>query len=305
MNLAAPIAIKHDADSGAADARCTDREMLIVGFDTDAAAVHALLPVSLAPDGSNTALAEFAAVPEPGGGSRTEFNLLIPALHGAEPVLYSAYSTPDDDTRPPRASTRLVIVHDTLTGILQIHGRPMAIAAMNYRRADVLERRRAFGAIAPAETLRRLRPSRVAAADEREAPPLVVRSWSDIHVHCAWSGPATLDLLWPAASALAALPVNRVHGGLHCVVDFRHEAARLLAAVAGRAQNAAAVVAMEDDFPTAGAARYFARAGRTAMRMIGRVGARRATSLNPAAAKVATPIHTEFAPGNLPRRTFG
>lgn len=305
MNLAEPPAIELDVDMRAARARCTDRETLIVGFDTDAAVLRALLPEALAPDGSNTALIEFAAAPDTNGGSLTEFNLLIPALHGTQRVLYRAYST-DGGVRP-RANTRLVIVHDTLTGVLEMHGRPVAIAAMNYRRADALERRRAFGAVAPADTARQLDPLRVAAADEGETNQLVAQPWRDLRVQCAWAGPATLDLLWPTASPLAALPVHRVHGGLHCVVDFRRELERPLDAVASPMQDAAFAARGGRAFPvTAAGASYFARAGRTAMRMIGRVGARRATSSNPAAANVvASPIHTELAPGNLPRRSFG
>jgi acetoacetate decarboxylase len=214
-------------------ARVSERETLIAGFDTDPKALRALLPWSLAADGSNTALAEFAASPDPAGGSRTEFNLLIPALYGTERVLYCAYMAGDDVDRS-RGRARLVIVHDTLTGILELHGRPIAIAAMNYRRADLLEARRRFAALSPADTLRQLRPQRVAAfADgglRLARARLVAQPWSDIRVQRAWTGPASLDLLWPANSPLAALSVRAVHGGLHCVIDFQPQSARPLVA---------------------------------------------------------------------------
>jgi acetoacetate decarboxylase len=126
----------------------------------------------------------------------------------------------------------MVIVHDTLTGILELHGRPVVIAAMNYRRAHLLEDQRRFGALSSADTVRQLRPVRVVATgdgiDTLPAQRLIAQPWSDIHVQCAWMGSASLDLLWPAAAPLAALPVHRVHGGLHCVVDFRREPLRRL-----------------------------------------------------------------------------
>ncbi len=216
-----------------APAHVSDRETLIVGFDTDPVALRALLPWSLAPDGSNTALVEFAAAPDPAGGSRTEFNLLIPALFGTERVLYRAYAA-GDATDGPHGRVRLLVVHDTLTGILELHGRPVAIAAMNYRRADLLEQRRRFAALSPADTLRRLRPLRVSALSDGGLPAmrtrLVAQPWGNIRVQCAWTGPASLDLLWPTTSTLAALPVHALHGGLHCVVDFRLQSAQRLAA---------------------------------------------------------------------------
>lgn len=213
--------------------RCHDRETLLVGFDTDADVLNALLPAALTPDGSNSVLCEFAATPDPRGrGSCTEFNVLIPALAKGERVLFRAYSTADDGAWLPRGRTRMVIVHDTLTGILELHGRPVVIAAMNYRRAHLLEDQRRFGTLSSADTVRQLRPVRVAAAgDGIDALPvqrLIAQPWSDIHVQCAWMGSASLDLLWPAGAPLAALPVHRVHGGLHCVVDFRREPLRRL-----------------------------------------------------------------------------
>jgi len=209
--------------------RCRDRETLIVGFDTDPAALSALLPAALAPDGSNSVLCEFAAAPDPlGRGSRTEFNVLIPALAAGERVLYLAYSTADDGSSESRGRTRMVIVHDTLTGVVELHGRPIAIAAMNYQRTHLLEDQRRFGALSSADTLRQLRPVRITApADDVLAflpgQRLIAHPWSDIHVQCAWMGSASLDLLWPSTSPLAALPVQRVHGGLHCVIDFKRE----------------------------------------------------------------------------------
>jgi acetoacetate decarboxylase len=230
MNPAGLRASALVSDRRVAPERCIDRETLIVGFDTDPTALRALLPLALVPDGSNTVLCEFAAEPDrSGGGSHTEFNVLIPALIDSERVLYRAYSTIDHGAWWPLGHTRLVIVHDTLTGILELHGRPIAIASMNYRRAHLLEASRRFGALSPVDALRQLRPARVTgvAVDDRggsSSPQnLIIQAWGDIHVQCAWMGLASLDLLLPANSLLAALPVNRVHGGLHCVIDFRRE----------------------------------------------------------------------------------
>jgi acetoacetate decarboxylase len=197
--------------------------------------LRALLPASLAPDGSNTVVCEFAATPDVNGrGSHTEFNLLIPALVDGERVLYCAYSTTEPSPWRLRCDTRMVIVHDTLTGIVELHGRPIVIASMNYRRAHLLEASRRFGALSAVDTMRQLRPARVTEAigDDRDTSSatsrLIAVSWSDIHVQCAWTGPASLDFLWPANSPLATLAVGRVHGGLHCVVDFRCEPPRRL-----------------------------------------------------------------------------
>lgn len=225
--------------------RCSDRETLMVGFDADPVVLRALLPAELAPDGSNTVLCEFAATPESTGcGSHTEFNVLIPALIDGERVLYGGYSMTDHCAFGPRCDVRLVVVHDTLTGIVELHGRPIVIASMNYRRANQLEASRRFSALPAADAVRQLRPARVTRAIEASrggclsVRHLIAESWSDIHVRCAWTGPASLDLLWPASSPLAALAVGRVHGGLNCVVDFRRDPPRPCSGAASSSQSA-------------------------------------------------------------------
>ena len=126
MNLADMLNLRAPAR-----ARCvTNRELLVVCYESDPAAIRALLPEPLQPDGSGTVALEFVATPAPGAGAETEARVTIPAWWRGTAVdfVLRTWLDEDDDAREADDSlrtghSRLVIVHDTLTGMLESGGR--------------------------------------------------------------------------------------------------------------------------------------------------------------------------------------
>jgi acetoacetate decarboxylase len=234
MNLAEMLNLRAPARAR----RVTNRELLVVRYRSDAGAIRALLPEPLQPDGSGTVALEFLATPVPGAGAETEVRVTIPAWSRGTPVdfVLRTWIDEDDDAQDADESlrtghSRLVIVHDTLTGMLESAGRAVAVASMGYRRQHFVcgaERLRDCPADEVVQRLSRtqVRLQRVTDGAGRVlAAQLVGCRAQNVRVKGAWAGPAQLYLPSLAASPL---PVRELLGGLHCVADLTLPAPRVL-----------------------------------------------------------------------------
>ena len=106
---------------------------------------------------------------------------------------------------------------DLMVGTVARNGIDIATATICFKQqpadADALER------LMPGSTLNvnlRVLPEE----DGRFRRELVARSFEDVTVHEAWTGPATLELRPNAQAPLHRLPVRRVELGLHRMVDL-------------------------------------------------------------------------------------
>ncbi len=235
MNLAEVLNLqpRRRARPGAPSAtRVVDREHLLVDYRTDAAAIRALLPQPLRPEGSHTVSLQFIATPAADGrGADIESRIAIPAWLRGTPVEFVVRTfvddTPDtvDHWEPARRSgrSRLVIVHDTLTGVLESSGRAVAVASMGYKHQHFVcgaERLRACPAADVARRLARtqLQLRRIVGADGRIVlAHLIGAAPRVIKVKGAWAGPAELYL---PSLAGGPLPVREVLGGVHLIADL-------------------------------------------------------------------------------------
>ena len=104
-------------------------EQLILAYETDPAALRALLPEPLRADGA-VVLVSFAATPAPARGSDVALRVMVPARFGERDVLFVVRTFLDEDdarrcaahlglaTR--HAHPRLVTVHDSVCGVLTL-----------------------------------------------------------------------------------------------------------------------------------------------------------------------------------------
>lgn len=255
MDLAEILNLRPQRAAGeqGAQRRIVEREQLVVTYRSDPAAIRALLPEPLKPDGSHTVSLEFIATPDAAGrGADVQSRGAIPAWFRGTPVEFVARSfideTPDaverwDAARRPGHS-RLVIVHDTLTGVLEAEGRAVAVASMGYKHQHFVcgaERLRACPTEDVALRLARMQVQlrRIVDGDGRVVlAQLVGAAATAIEVKDAWAGPAQLYLPTLAASPL---PVREVLGGVHLIADLALAAPRVLVdyAAAGAKRAAA------------------------------------------------------------------
>ena len=106
---------------------------------------------------------------------------------------------------------------DLLVGTVARNGIDIATATMCFKQEP-----------AGPDALERLLPGSALNVNLRVLPEeegrfrreLVARSFEDVVVHEAWTGPATLELRPNAQAPLHLLPVRRVELGLHRMVDL-------------------------------------------------------------------------------------
>lgn len=223
-----------------AQRRIVECERLVVSYRSDPAAIRALLPEPLKLDGSHTVSLEFVATPDPAGrGADVQSRIAIPAWLRGTPVEFVARTfvdeAPDaverwDAVRRPGRS-RLVIGHDTLTGVLEAEGRAVAVASMGYKQQHFVccaERLCACPTEDVALRLARMQVQLVRIVDgggRVVLAQLVGAAAAAIEVKGAWAGPAQLYLPTLAASPL---PVREVLGGLHFIAELALAAPRVL-----------------------------------------------------------------------------
>src|SRR5271154_7593298 len=125
--------------------RFSDREFLVISYETDPALIRAGLPEPLEPADTPLVCYEWINMPDSSGfGSYTESGLVIPARLNGEDVNFVSQMYLDDD--PPivagreiwgfpkkYAHPKLEIVKDTLTGTLEYAGQLVAMGTMGYK----------------------------------------------------------------------------------------------------------------------------------------------------------------------------
>jgi acetoacetate decarboxylase len=218
--------------------RFSDREYMIIMYESDPDAIRTALPAPMLPDGSNTVLYEFIRMPDSAGfGDYTESGVVIPALLNGEHVNFTAQMYLDDE--PPIAGGReiwgfpkkngnpkLGIVHDTLTGTLEYAGVQVAVGTMSYKHEHLLYDVEGRKACSPDSLIAKLSKTQVnfKVIPDIDGSPAIAQlvgyNLTDIQVKGGWSGRARLHLVPHVNAPVADLPVRKVLGGLHFIADL-------------------------------------------------------------------------------------
>lgn len=235
-----------------AQRRIVEREQLVVTYRSDPAAIRALLPEPLKPDGSHTVSLEFIATPDPAGrGADVQSRVAIPAWLRGTPVEFVARTFIDEapdaverwDAERRPGHSRLVIVHDTLTGVLEAEGRAVAVASMGYKHQHFVCGAERLCACPTEDVALRLARMQVQLRRIVDGGGRVVLAQlagvtaAAIEVKGAWAGPAQLYLPTLAASPL---PVREVLGGVHLIAELALGAPRVLVDYAAAGSECAA-----------------------------------------------------------------
>ncbi len=206
------------------------REYLIVSYETDADALRAALPEPLEPAPGNLAFYEWMKMPDASGfGDYEESGSGIRALWRGEPCNFSVQMYLDDE--PPIAGgreiwgfpkkygvPRLKVVKDTLTGTLHYDDERVAMGTMTYKHVSLADRLDQVAAgIAALNVNLKVIPD---VDGKPKIAQLVGYNLENVHVHGAWDGEARLHLIPHVNCRVADLPVKRIVGGRHQIVDF-------------------------------------------------------------------------------------
>jgi len=208
--------------------RFVKREYLIVTYETEPAAIEAALPEPLEPAPGNLAYYEWMKMPDATGfGDYEESGAGVLATFRGEPCNFSVQMYLDDD--PPIAGgreiwgfpkkygvPRLKVVKDTLTGTLRYDDERVAMGTMAYKpvRLDDAEVKKG---LAKLNVNLKLIPD---VDGKPKIAQLVGYNLEDIVVREVWEGPARLHLIPHVNCRVADLPVKRIVGGRHLLVDF-------------------------------------------------------------------------------------
>ncbi len=218
--------------------RFVRREYLIISYETDPDAIRAALPEPLEPAPGNIAYYEWMKMPDSSGfGDYEESGTGIQALWQGVPCNFSVQMYLDDE--PPITGgreiwgfpkkygvPRLKTVKDTLTGTLHYDEERVAMGTMQYKvrsLADHLDEVKA--GLAKLNVNLKLLPD---VDGKPKVAQLVGYRLEDIHVHGAWEGDARLHLIPHVNCRVADLPIRRIVGGRHQVVDFTLPYGRVL-----------------------------------------------------------------------------
>lgn len=210
--------------------RFVRREYLIITYETDPDILRAALPEPLEPAPGNLAYYEWMKMPDAWGfGDYQESGTGIHALWQGEPCSFSLQMYVDDE--PPIAGgreiwgfpkkygiPRLKVVKDTLTGTLHYDEERVAMGTMEYKARSLGDRldavKTGLGAL---NVNLKLLPD---VDGKPKVAQLVGYNLEDIHVHGAWEGEARLHLIPHVNCRVADLPIKRIVGGRHQIVDF-------------------------------------------------------------------------------------
>lgn len=226
--------------------RFTNREYMVITYESDPDAIRAALPEPLEPDGSNTVLYEFIKMPDSSGfGDYTESGIVIPALYKEEHVNFTAQMYLDDE--PPISGGReiwgfpkkignpkLKVIHDTLTGTLEYADVMVAIGTMGYKHENVICDVRNPHVCDPSAITQKLSKTQVNLKlipdidGSLAIAQLVAYNLTDIVIKGAWSGPARLQLNAHVNAPVADLPVRKALHGLHFIADLSLPYGRVL-----------------------------------------------------------------------------
>jgi len=210
--------------------RFVGREYLIVTYETEPDAIRAALPEPLEPAPGNLVYYEWMKMPDASGfGDYEESGSGIFASWRGEPCNFSVQMYLDDE--PPITGgreiwgfpkkygvPRLKVVKDTLTGTLHYDEERVAMGTMTYKHISLADRldevKKGLGKL-------NVNLKIIPDVDGRpKIAQLVGYNLEDIVVRGAWDGAARLHLVPHVNCRLADLPVKRVVGGRHMVVDF-------------------------------------------------------------------------------------
>jgi len=208
------------------------REYLIITYESDADAVREALPEPLEPAGKSKNLCyfEWMNMPDSSGfGNYVESGNGIAATFNGEPCNFSVQMYLNDE--PPITAGReiwgfpkkwgepsLRVAKDTLTGTLTYDGITVAVGTMGYKHVS-LEAKLAE----VKKGIEKLNVNLKIIPDVKGKPQiaeLVGYYLEDVVVHGAWDGPAALDLFHHVNCRVANLPVRKIIGGRHQIVDF-------------------------------------------------------------------------------------
>jgi acetoacetate decarboxylase len=218
--------------------RFIDREYMIISYETDPEIIREQLPEPLQPLDTPLVHYEFIKMPDSSGfGSYTESGLVIPCRYQGEEMNFVAQMYLDDD--PPivagreiwgfpkkYANPKLEIVKDTLTGTLEYSGQLVAMGTMAYKHENM-----AGNGVKTTATLAKTQVNLklIPGVDGRPALcQLVCYNLTEIAVKGSWIGPARLHLVPHVNAPVADLPVRRVVGAHHFIVDLTLPYGRVL-----------------------------------------------------------------------------
>lgn len=206
------------------------REYLIITYETDPEALRAALPEPLEPAPGNLAFYEWMKMPDSSGfGDYEESGSAIVATYKGKPCNFSVQMYLDDE--PPITAgreiwgfpkkygvPRLSVRKDTLTGTLHYDDERVAMGTMTYKHRSLEDRldkvREGIGHL---NVNLKLIPD---VDGKPKVAQLVGYHLRDVTVHGAWEGDARLHLIPHVNCRVADLPVRRVVGGRHQIVDF-------------------------------------------------------------------------------------
>ena len=206
------------------------REYLIVTYETEPGLVRQALPEPLEPAPGDLVYYEWMKMPDSSGfGDYEESGAGVFAMWNGEPCNFSVQMYLDDE--PPITGgrevwgfpkkygvPRLGVVKDTLTGTLHYDDERVAMGTMPYKPISLEHKLDEVKA-----GLGKLNVNLKLLPDVDGTPKiaqLVGYRLEDIHVHGAWDGPARLHLIPHVNCRVADLPVKRIVGGRHMIVDF-------------------------------------------------------------------------------------
>ena len=209
--------------------RFINREYLLIHYETDPEVIRALLPEPLEPDG-NDVFFEWMKMPDSTGfGDYEESGCGIAALYNGVKCNYSVMMYLDDESPttggreiwgfPKKFGLpRLKTIHETLTGTLHYDEERVALGTMGFKPTSLADR---LDEVATGLAKLNVNLKFIPDVDgTAKIAQLVGYRLADIRVHGAWEGPARLSLTPHVNCRVADLPVRRVVGGRHQIVDF-------------------------------------------------------------------------------------
>ncbi len=210
--------------------RFMQREYLIITYETDPEALRRALPEPLEPHPDNLVFYEWMKMPDSSGfGDYQESGTGALATYHGEPCNFSIQMYLDDE--PPITAgreiwgfpkkwgqPRLELRKDTLTGTLYYDEERVAMGTMTYKHKSLNgELPSVKAGLAKLNINLKLIPD----VDGRpKIAQLVGYRLEDITVHGAWEGEGRLDLVPHVNCRVADLPVRRIVGARHMIVDF-------------------------------------------------------------------------------------
>ncbi|WP_454634788.1 acetoacetate decarboxylase [Bradyrhizobium cenepequi] len=210
--------------------RFVRREYLIITYETEPDAIREALPEPLKPAPGNFAYYEWMKMPDSSGfGDYEESGTGIQAVWRDEPCNFSVQMYLDDE--PPITGgreiwgfpkkygiPRLKVVKDTLTGTLHYDEERVAMGTMRYKTHSLSDRlSEVTTGLAKLNVNLKLLPN---VDGGPKVAQLVGYNLQDIHVHGAWEGEARLHFVPHVNCRVADLPIKRIVGGRHQIVDF-------------------------------------------------------------------------------------